>query len=126
LSLFSNTQTATGLQTITINLPNTDVYSIVGTIQAPNLVSTPTPGAGAGAGTGTNASPASTASQIVVTIKQNGSTVYTSSAGQRGFALPALSATAGDVITIIPSSSLAQDEQLQAIQITVATSEGQV
>jgi len=124
LSLFSNTQTATGLQTITINLPNTDVYSIVGTIQAPNIVTAATQGAGGGAGTGIGGTVSQ--SQIVVTIKQNGSTIYTSSAGQRGFAIPALSATAGDVITIIPSSSLAQDEELQAIQITVATSEGQV
>jgi hypothetical protein len=124
LANFNQTQTVSGLQATTINIPTTDIYSIVGTIQAKSFVTAATPGAGGGAGTGTGGSQVN--SQIIVTIKQNGSTVYTSSAGQRGFALPALSCTAGDVITINPSSSLNSDKELNTVQITTAVSEGQV
>jgi len=122
---FNQTVTATGIGTIiTINIPTTDIYSIVGTVQAPSLVTAATQGPGGGAGTGTGGSQSN--SQIVVTVKQNGTTKYTSAAGDRGFALPALSCSAADVLTIVTSSSLAQDNQPQAIQVTVAVSEGQV
>lgn len=122
MSNFNQSQTATGLQAITINIPTTDIYAIVATVQAPSLVTAATPGAGGGAGTGTGGTQSN--SQVVLTIKQNGTTVATSSAGQRGLTIPALSCTAADVITITPSSSLAQDQQTNAIQTTVTVSEG--
>lgn len=113
----------TNLQTHTITIPTTDVYNFQGTLTLPNIVPTATQGAGGGAGTGTGGGP-QVASQVVVTIKQNGSTIYTSNAGDRGFCLNGVSCTANDVITIQRSSSLSQDQQPQAIRMTLAVSEG--
>ena len=122
MSNFNSSQTATNLQPITVNIPTTDIYAIVATLQAPSLVTAATAGPGGGAGTGTGGTQSN--SQVVLTIKQNGSTVATSTAGQRGITIPALSCTAADVITITPSSSLAQDQQPNAVQVTVTVSEG--
>jgi|SRR5271166_245853 len=122
MSNFNQSQTATGLQAITINIPTTDIYAIVATVQAPSFTTSATPGPGGGAGTGTGGTKSE--SQVVLTIKQNGTTVATSTAGSRGLTIPALSCTAADVITITPSSSLAQDQQTNAIQTTVTVSEG--
>jgi PPE-repeat protein len=122
-----STQTVTNLGTTTLNILNTDIYTINVTLQIPNLIPTPTAGAGGGAGTGTN--PAVTTevpSQVVATVKQNGTTVATSSAGQKGITVPGLSCTAGDVITVTLSSSLAQDQQPNAVQATIALSEGPI
>jgi len=78
------------------------------------------PGGGAGTGTGGTSVP----SQVVVTIKQNGSTILTTQPGQLGFAINGLPCTAADVITIQRSSSLSQDQQPQAIRMTLSVSEG--
>lgn len=122
---FIQSETSTNLATHTVIIPTTDVYSFQGTLTLPNIVPTPTPGAGGGAGTGAN--PAITQqvnSQVVVTINQNGTPILTTQAGARGFYLPAVSCTAGDVITFVRTSSLSQDEQLNAIRMTLAISEG--
>jgi hypothetical protein len=54
------------------------------------------------------------ASQVVATIKQNGSTILTTTAGSDGFSIPVLLA-AGDSITVALTSSLAGDEVLNAV-----------
>jgi len=115
--------TFTGLQEFDFVAPSTDSYTIQGTIQAPNIVPGMSAyGAGGGAGTGTGGG-AQVASQVVAVVKLNSSTKYTSNAGDRGFSV-GINATAGDTIKVILSSSLAQDEQLNAIQCTIAISEG--
>ena len=119
---FNQSTTVTNLQALTITIPTTDTYQIQGTLSLTNQVTAATQGAGGGAGTGTGGT--KVISQVVVTIKQNGTTIYTGQTGAEGFSLPALSCTAGDVITITPSSSLAQDQQPQAIKMTVQVSEG--
>ena len=126
MSQFAQSQTTPGLETTTVNIPTTDVYSLVGTIttrtaQSP-AVST---GPGGGAGTGVGGAPTAP-SQVVATIKQNGSTIYTSQPADRGFAINALSCTAGDVITVALSSSLATDQGMNATRLTLVVSEGPI
>lgn len=111
------------LATHTITIPTTDTYTFQGTLTLPNLEPSATQGPGGGAGTGTGGGSV-VDSQVVITIKQNGTTRYTSQPGDRGFVLQGLSCTAGDVITIQRSSSLAQDQQPNAIRLTLMVYEG--
>jgi hypothetical protein len=120
---FVNVQSVTDLGTTTINIPTTDVYNIQATLQLPTQSGSALAGPGGGAGTGTGAPP-QVSSQVVATVKQNGTTILTTAPGQQGFALNTLVCTAGDVITIALSSSLSADQQPQAIKMTIATSEG--
>lgn len=124
----NSTQTVTNLGTTTINIVNTDIYNVNVTLQIPNVVPTATQGAGAGAGTGTGGGP-QIASQVITTIAQTGShsgTLGASSPGSKGLTLSGISCAAGDTITITLSSSLAQDEQPQAVQATIALSQGPI
>lgn len=68
------------------------------------------------------------ASGLVITVKQNGTTKYTAptlspTQSSLQFLTP-LVCSAGDVITIILSSSTASDEQLQGISANVAVMQG--
>jgi hypothetical protein len=120
---YTNTTSLTNLATHTITIPTTDTYSFQGTLTLPNLIPTAIQGPGGGAGTGTGGGTL-VPSQVVVTIKQNGTTIFTSNPGAMGFCLPAVQCTAADVITIQRSSSLPQDQQPQAVRMTLAVSEG--
>lgn len=122
---FIQSTSVTNLNTHTITIPTTDQYSIQGTLTLPNIVPSVLQGPGGGAGTGSGGGP-QVNSQVVITIKQNGSTIYTSNPGDRGFCLNALQCTAGDVVTIQRSSSLAQDQQPEAIRMTLSVSEGAI
>jgi len=118
------TATVTGLNTFTFSVPNTDAYTVQGTLEIPDIVPGMSAyGAGGGAGTGTGGGP-QVNSQVVVTIKQNSTTLQTTSAGARGF-IVGVNASAGDIISVILSSSLSQDQQLNAIKCTIAISEGE-
>ena len=119
----TSSTSVTNLATHTFTAANTDIYTIAGTLTLPDIVPTATQGPGGGAGTGIGGG-TQIASQVVVTIQQNSSTKYTSNPGDRGFHV-ALNCTAGDVITIARTSSLAQDEALNAIRMTLNISEGQ-
>jgi hypothetical protein len=112
----------TGLQEFDFVVPSTDAYTVQGTLQLPNIVPSASQGAGGGAGTGTGGG-AQINSQVVTVVKLNASTKYTSAAGDRGF-MVGINATAGDTIKVILSSSLAQDQQPNAVQCTIAISEG--
>jgi len=118
------TSTVTGLNTFVFSCPQSDNYMIQGTLQLPNIDPAASPGAGAGAGTGTGGGP-QVSSQVVTVVKHGSSTIYTSNAGDRGF-LIGLNASAGDTISVILSSSLAQDEQPNAVQCTIAISQGEL
>lgn len=111
------------LATHTIIIPTTDTYTFQGTLTLPNLEPSATQGPGGGAGTGVGGGP-TVDSQVLVTIRQNGTQVYLGHPGDRGFLLQALQCTAGDVITIQRSSSLAQDQQINSIRMTLMVSEG--
>lgn len=122
---YTQTTSVSNLATHTITIPTTDVYTFQGTLTLPNLEPSATQGPGGGAGTGTGGGSV-VDSQVVVTVRQNGSTIFTSSPGDRGFLVTALPCTAGDVITIQRSSSLPQDQQLNAVRMTLMVYEGAV
>ena len=115
--------TINGLTTNVFGLPNTDTYTIQGTLQLPSVVPSASQGAGGGAGTGTGGGP-QVNSQVVVVVKHNATTIYTSTAGDRGF-ITGFQATAGDTVSVIMSSSLPQDQQPNAVQCTVSIYEGE-
>lgn len=116
-------QTVTNLGTTTLNIVNTDTYTVNVKLQAPNIV--PTAAQGAGGGTGTGSTPGTQiASQVVITINKNGSSQGASSAGAKGLQIRGISCTTGDNITVVLTSSLAQDQQPNAVQATIALSEG--
>lgn len=94
---YSQNFTISGLQTLTIVVP------VAGALTLSGKLSLPIPSLGAAA-----------QSQVVTTIKQNGSTIFTSSAGQNGFTLPVLVA-AQDSLSVQLTSSLAEDEVLNAV-----------
>jgi hypothetical protein len=119
---FNVSTTVTNLGETDIVVPTTDNYIIQCTLQLPNVVPSATAGAGGGAGTGTGGGPQLN-SQVVTVVKQNSTTRYTSNAGDRGF-ITQISCTAGDTIKVITSSSLSQDQQPQAVQVTITVTEG--
>lgn len=121
---FTDSTTTEGLKATTINIPATGPASINVTMTTPTTQSpAASQGPGGGAGTGIGGAP-NVPSQIVLTVRQNGSIVATSTAGDRGITIPALNCTAADVITVTPTSSLASDQQSNAVRITVAVSQG--
>jgi predicted aconitase with swiveling domain len=93
-----------GLETLTINIATAGAKQLTGKISLPR----PSQGA-------------TSASQVVTIIKQNGTTVFTSLAGADGFAIPLLTAAA-DVITVALASSQAEDEVLNAVNAVVSLS----
>lgn len=120
---YSITTTVTNLGETDIIVPDTADYIVSVTNQARNIDPVVTTyGAGGGAGTGTNTG-TQTQSAIVTVVKVNSSTKYTSNAGDRGL-LTSVSASAGDTIKIITSSTAASDKQPQAVQTTIAISQG--
>lgn len=55
------------------------------------------------------------ASAVVAVVKQNSTTKYTSGAGDMGFAIPQLSLSSGDVVSVTTSSSAACDNVINAV-----------
>lgn len=120
---FIHEDSITDLGTVTVIVPSTDKYAIRGTLTLPNIVPPPTPGTGGGAGTGSGDGK-QISSQVVVTIRQNGTIIFTSNPGDRGFSLLSVQCTAADSISIQRSSSLAQDQQPAAVKMTYSIEEG--
>ncbi len=122
MSNFYRTATFTGLTEFDYIVQEAGNYTVRCKLELPSLiVPTPTPGAGGGAGTGTNAaSTQAIPSQVVTIIKLNSTTKLTSAAGDRGASVDISGASAGDTIKVILSSSLAQDNQPEAVKCTVA------
>lgn len=121
---FNQTTSSEGLKATTVNIPTTDLYNFQGTLTDTTNAGSATQGPGGGAGTGTGGS--TTVSQVVMTVRQNGSTILTTQAGQQGFCLNAVQCTAADVITVTLSSSLSQDKQPNSVRLTLATSQGPI
>lgn len=121
---FESKTTVTNLQETDIVVPTTDQYIVQVTNQLPKADPTMSAyGAGGGAGTGTNTG-TQTQSAVVTVIKVNSTTQLTSNAGDRGVGPITVQCTAGDTIKVITSSSAAIDKQPQAVQTTIAISEG--
>lgn len=99
--------TFTGLGTFTVfTALITDSYNIIGTLSLPAISKGDTAN-----------------SQVVVVIKQNSSTIYTGSAGAKGFAISA-QLTANDVISLVLTSSASVDQPKNVIKTSLTISEG--
>ncbi len=106
MSNFNKSFTAQGLGTIhTETVPDTSIYAVTGKITLPTI---------------TQGSSAQSA--VVTVVNVNGSPVYTGEASAEGFETQA-SCTAGDIITIVLSSSVAEDNALNAVKTTATISE---
>ena len=103
---FNQNIESTGLNTISTTVPYAGPYFVKGKFTLPTLVD------GAGA------------SSLVVTVNQNGSPVYTGSAGAEGF-YKNLSCSAYDVIAIVLSSSAAIDAVNNAVKAVYSIGQGQ-
>lgn len=122
---FTQSASYPGLGTFIVNIPETNMYSIQGTLSLNDDDGSALQGPGGGAGTGTGAPPP-IPSQVVVTIKQNSSTIFTSNSGAKGFCLNSVSLVSGDVLSVITSSSLAQDQLPNAVKLILAVAEGPI
>jgi hypothetical protein len=117
--------TTQGLGTFSFPLETTAVHNIRATLQLPNVVPSATQGSGAGAGTGTGGG-AQVSSQVVATVSRNSTVIYTGQAGASGFSILGANFTAGDVVNVTLSSSLPQDQQPNAVKMTIAISKGSI
>ncbi len=103
---FNQNIESTGLSTISTTVPYAGPYFVKGMITLPTLVD------GGGA------------SSLVVTVNQNGSPVYTGSAGAEGF-YTNISCAAFDVIAVVFSSSASVDALSNALQSVISIGQGQ-
>jgi len=114
-----------GPGTAVVNIPATDSYSIEGTLTLNVDAGVASQGPGGGAGTGTGAAP-QVPSQIIVTVNRNGSPILVTQPGDRGFCINSYGLTAGDVISFVTSSALAQDNIPNSLRLTLAVSQGPI
>lgn len=122
MSIVTNTTTE-GLKATTFTVPTTGSYHLQGTVTTPTTQSPAvSQGPGGGAGTGTGGAPNIPSSIVITITKTTSGTIYTSTAGDRGFDLPAINCTAGDVLTITPSSSSTSDKQTNTVRVTASLS----
>jgi hypothetical protein len=112
---FTATNSLNGLQTTTLfQAPTTGVYFVNGQLTLPVLRDQPS---NIGALIST---PEIGGSQVVAVVKDGATTVFTGNAGATGFQTT-FTATAGDVITCILSSSANIDNQLNAVKGVVSS-----
>jgi hypothetical protein len=105
---FNQNLTSTGLTTLTLSVPETDSLCFVeGNVTLPTLTDDG------------SAYP----SDCIVTVKQNGTTIYTGLKGAQGFRVT-FSGTLGDTILVIFSSDLTTDAALNAVKATIQFGSG--
>lgn len=109
MSAYSQNFAISGLETLTVVMPVAGQFTLSGKLKIPRLSQTDP----------TDPNYASYPSAVVVTIKQNGSTIFTSTAGSDGFSIP-ISAAYQDTFTVQLSSSEAQDEVLNAVSAVIS------
>ena len=109
MSDFSQNFSISGLETLTIVVPVAGLYTLKGKIKLPRLSQTDP----------TDPNFLSYPSLVVATVKQNGTTIYTSNAGSDGFSV-VVSAALKDSLTVQLSSSAPQDAVLNAVSAVVS------
>jgi hypothetical protein len=103
MATISSQMVLSGLGTFTTSVEVTGLYDISGSLSLPEI---------------SKGDPAS--SQVVSTIKKNGSTIFTSSAGAAGFQIKNYPFTAADTVTVQLTSAAAVDQGINVIKCTVA------
>lgn len=109
MSNYSQNFTISGLETLTVVMPVAGNFTLSGKISLPRLSQTDP----------TDPNYLAYPSDVVATIKQNGSTIFTSTAGSDGFSIPILAALK-DSFTVQLSSAAAEDNVLNAVSAVVS------
>lgn len=107
MATYNQSAVFNGLGTFTVITPIAGNYFVEGKISLPTL------------STGATAN-----SAVVTTINQNGSPVYTGTAGAEGFRTD-IAAAANDTIAVVFSSAAAVDKALNVIKATIQIGQGQ-
>lgn len=109
MSTYSQNFAISGLETLTIVMPVAGNCFMTGKIKVPHLSQTDP----------SDPNYLNYPSDVVTTIKQNGTTIFTSVAGADGFAIPVLYALK-DTFTVQLSSSAAPDNVLNAVSAVIS------
>jgi hypothetical protein len=109
MSTYSQNFAISGLETLTIVMPAAGNSVLSGKIKLPRLSQTDP----------SDPNFLNYPSQVVATIKQNGSTIFTTTAGSDGFSIPVLYALK-DTFTVQLSSAAAEDNVLNAVSVVVS------
>ena len=109
MSNYSQNFAISGLETLTIVMPIAGNSFLTGKIKLPRLSQTDP----------SDPNYLAYPSAVVLTIKQNGSTIYTGLPDQDGFAIPVAYAL-NDVFTVQLSSATAEDNVLNAVSAVVS------
>ena len=109
MSNYSQNFAISGLETLTIVMPVAGNFTLSGKIKLPRLSQSDP----------TDPNFLNYPSQVVATIKQNGSTIFTSTAGSDGFSIPILAALK-DSFTVQLNSSAAEDNVLNAVSAVIS------
>lgn len=106
---YSQNFAISGLETLTVVMPLAGLYKLEGKIKLPRLSQSDP----------TDPNYLNYPSAVVATIKQNGTTIFTTTAGSDGFSIPLLAALK-DSITVQLSSSAGEDTVLDAVSAVVS------
>ncbi len=106
---YSQNFAISGLETLTIVMPLAGAYTLAGNLKLPRL-SQDDPSDPLFLGY---------PSAVVTTIKQNGTTIFTSAAGAPGFSIPILAAL-NDSFTVALTSSATPDQPLNAVSAVIS------
>ena len=109
MSNYSQNFAISGLETLTIVMPVAGNSVLSGKIKLPRLSQSDP----------SDPNFLNYPSAVVATIKQNGSTIFTTAAGSDGFSIPVLYAL-NDTFTVQLSSAAAEDAVLNAVSAVVS------
>jgi hypothetical protein len=112
MSTYSQNFAISGLETLTIVVPVAGTFTLSGKIKLPRLSQTDP----------TDPNYLNYPSTVVATIKQNGTTIFTTSAGSDGFSIPILAAVSDSFTVQLSSSGAAgtEDQILNAVSAVVS------
>jgi hypothetical protein len=101
MAAYSQNFVMCGLTTLAFSVPVAGIFNLSGKLTVPQLSEgAPSP------------------SQVIVTIQQNASTIYTGTAGQEGFGVTVTTAV-GDAFTVALTSSATVDSGLNVVKAVV-------
>jgi hypothetical protein len=110
---YSKNLTSVGLNTLTFAAPAAGPFVLSGKISLPTISDDDVDSGGVTDGT----------SQVVVTVTQNSSTMYTGLPGAEGFRVN-LSCAANDTLAVSFTSSAAIDQPINAVKASIGFSSG--
>jgi hypothetical protein len=109
MSNYSQNFAISGLETLTIVMPIAGAFTLSGKFKLPRQSQSDP----------SDPNYLSYVPALVATIKQNGTTIFTSTAGADGFSIPILAALS-DSFTIALTSTAAEDEVLNAVSAVIS------